>query len=103
NRQYPAAIALLRPAVAEEPFNVTAAYNLGVALTRSGQRDEGQQLMERSQALRATGYGTTLSNSYLEQGRYAEALASTGAESDVVDTATPAVSYAPAMIRAADA
>jgi tetratricopeptide (TPR) repeat protein len=51
-RKYPEAIAVLRPAVADEPYNVTAAYNLGLALTRAGNADEGRQMMERSQALR---------------------------------------------------
>ncbi|MBI3403285.1 MAG: VCBS repeat-containing protein [Acidobacteria bacterium] len=93
DRKYAEAIAVLRSAVAEEPFSVTAAYNLGLALARAGQRDEGQQMMERSQTLRTTGYGTTLSNSYLEQGRYAEAAASTGAEADLVDPATPPATF----------
>ena len=92
-RKYAEAIAVLRPALADEPYNVTAAYNLGLGLTRAGNADEGRQMMERSQALRATGYGTTLSNTYLEQGRYAEAVASTGAESGLVDAATPPVTF----------
>ncbi len=33
-RQYPQATAVLSRAVAAEPYNVTAAYNLGLALTR---------------------------------------------------------------------
>src|SRR5206468_4800500 len=57
-QHYPEAIAAFRAALAEEPFNVTAAYNLGLALTRSGERDEGRKAMEQSQALRASGYGT---------------------------------------------
>jgi Flp pilus assembly protein TadD len=39
--KYAEAIALLRSAVADEPYNVTAVYSLGLALTRAGQRDEG--------------------------------------------------------------
>jgi Tfp pilus assembly protein PilF len=93
DRRYADAIELLQAAVADEPYNITAVYNLGMAMTRAGQRDEGQRLMERSQALRETGYGTTLSSSYLEQGKYAEALASTGAESELVDPATPRVAF----------
>jgi Tfp pilus assembly protein PilF len=92
-RRYDEAIAVLRTAVDTEPYNVTATYNLGLALTRSGARDEGQRLMEQSQALRGTGYGTTLSNNYLEQGRYAEAVASTGAEPDLVDPSVPPASF----------
>src|SRR5712691_8501493 len=85
DRNYAQAMAMLRPAVADEPYNVTAAYTLGLALTRAGQRDEGQRMLERSQALRTTGYGITFGTTYLEQGRYAEAVASTGAEPDLVD------------------
>jgi tetratricopeptide (TPR) repeat protein len=92
-RKYAEAIAVLQPAVADEPYNVTAAYNLGLALTRAGNAEEGRQMMERSQALRTTGYGTTLSNTYLEQGRYAEAVASTGAEPDLVDAAPPRLTF----------
>ena len=49
--------------------------------------------MAEFQKLREGGYGTTFSNNYLEQGRYAEAVASTGAEADLVDRATPAVRF----------
>ncbi len=93
NRRYAQAIALLGPAFDDEPYSVTAAYNLGMALLRSGQSARGQQLIERSQALRATGYGTTFSNAYLERGKYAEALASTGAERELVDRTPPAVTF----------
>src|SRR5262245_8464219 len=58
-QQYADAIAVLRPAASDEPYNVTAAYNLGLALTRSGQSDEGRQLLERAQALRSVGYAVT--------------------------------------------
>lgn len=103
DRKYAEAIAVLRPAVADEPFNITATYNLGLALTRAGQRVEGLELMERSQALRATGYGVVLSNTYMEQGRYAEAIASTGAEPDVLDTSAPAARLSMSAIAAAGA
>ena len=49
--------------------------------------------MAEFQKLREGGYGTTFSNNYLEQGRYAEAVASTGAEADLVDRATPGVGF----------
>jgi len=93
NRRYTQAIALLEPAFDDEPYSVTAAYNLGMALLRSGQQQRGQQLIERSQSLRATGYGTTFSNAYLERGKYAEALASTGAERELVDRTAPGVTF----------
>jgi hypothetical protein len=92
-RRYPEAIELLRTAVAAEPHNATAVYNLGLALVRSGQAAEGQTTMDRFRALKESGYGTLLATSYPEQGRYAEALASTGAEPDLVDTTTPAVVF----------
>jgi Tfp pilus assembly protein PilF len=92
-QEYAQAIAALRPAVAAEPYNVTAAYNLGLALTRSGQADEGRRMLERVQTLRSAGYAVTYGTGYLEQGRYAEAIASTGAEPDLVDTARPSATF----------
>jgi tetratricopeptide (TPR) repeat protein len=92
-RAYDRAIELLRPAVAAEPYHVTALYNLGVALTRAGQAEEGQQTIAKFQALREAGYGTAFSNNYLEQGRYAEAVASTGAEGALVDAAATPVTF----------
>ena len=96
-REYDEAVKLLEPAVAAEPYHVTATYNLGVALTRAGQAERGQQVMAAFQKLREGGYGTTFSNNYLEQGRYAEAIASTGAEAGLVDRAAPGVTFAPAQ------
>jgi cytochrome c-type biogenesis protein CcmH/NrfG len=92
-RKYPEAIAALRLAVAAEPYNATALYNLGTALIRGGQRDEGQKVIAQFQQLRQRGSGTTLGNNYLEQGRYAEAVASTGAEPELVDKSTPEVVF----------
>jgi tetratricopeptide (TPR) repeat protein len=93
-RKYPEAIAVLRTAVAAEPYNATALYNLGTALMRGGQRVEGQKVIEQFQELRQRGTGTTLGTNYLEQGRYAEAIASTGAEPQLVDKTAPAVGFA---------
>src|SRR5215213_11679104 len=92
-RKYPEAIAVLRTAVAAEPYNATALYNLGTALLRAGQRDEGQKVIAQFQELRQRGTGTTLGTNYLEQGRYAEAIASTGAEPELVDKRTPEVTF----------
>lgn len=97
-RNYDEAIALLQPVVADEPTNVTALYNLGLALSRGGQPEEGRRMMDRSQTVRAGGYGTTLSNGYLEQGRYAEGIASTGAEPGLVDAAEASAVFAPANL-----
>ncbi|HXY38379.1 MAG TPA: FG-GAP-like repeat-containing protein [Vicinamibacteria bacterium] len=90
-REYEKAAATFRIAADAEPYNVSAAYNLGVALTRSGKREEGQAAMQRFQKLRDSGYKTALGSNYMEQGRYAEALGSTGAEAEAVDPQTPAV------------
>jgi tetratricopeptide (TPR) repeat protein len=97
-RQYAQAIEVLERAVADEPYNVTAVYNLGQALLRSGRTDEGQRMVERSQTLRTAGYAITYGTGYLEQGRYAEAIASTGLEPDLIDTAEPVVTFTPAAI-----
>ena len=92
-RKYPEAIAALRLAIAAEPYNATALYNLGTSLIRSGQREEGQKVIAQFQELRNRGTGTTLGTNYLEQGRYAEAVASTGAEPELVDKQTPEVVF----------
>ncbi|HEX8844069.1 MAG TPA: FG-GAP-like repeat-containing protein [Pyrinomonadaceae bacterium] len=92
-RKYTEAIAAFRTAIAVEPYNMTALYNLGLALTRSGDRAEGQQMIQRFQQLRQSGAGTTIGQNYLEQGRYSEAIASTGAEAGLVDHTTPPVRF----------
>ncbi len=92
-KKYPEAIAAFRAAMSVEPYNMTAIYNLGLTLTRANQREEGQQLIKRFQQLRESGAGTTIGQNYLEQGRYAEAVASTGAESGLVERAVPEVKF----------
>jgi tetratricopeptide (TPR) repeat protein len=92
-RKYSEAIAAFRLALAVEPYNATALYSLGQALLRAGQREEGQNVTERFKQLRERGSATTLGQNYLEQGRYAEAVASTGAEAELVDRATPSVTF----------
>jgi tetratricopeptide (TPR) repeat protein len=92
-RKYDEAIPLLETAVAAEPYNVTAVYNLGVALTRIGRREEGQKTTARFQELRESLYKTQMGTAYLDQGRYAEALATTGAEAGLVDRATPTTAF----------
>jgi tetratricopeptide (TPR) repeat protein len=95
-RNYTDAIKAFRTAIEVDPYNMTALYNLGLALTRNNQRTEGQQAIQRFQELRQRGTGTTIGQNYLEQGRYAEAIASTGAEPELVDRAVPAVTFADA-------
>jgi tetratricopeptide (TPR) repeat protein len=80
-------------ALTAEPHNATAAYNLGLALTRDGQAEEGRKAMERFRLLRESGYAKVVGQTYPEQGRYAEAIASTGAEADLVDQALPTARF----------
>ena len=97
-RRYTDAIALLRAALVDEPYNITATYNLALALARAGQATEGQQAMERFQSLRTTGYGTTFSNTYLEQGQYAEAVASARTELDPDDPGFRGVTFSATQV-----
>jgi Tfp pilus assembly protein PilF len=92
-RAYAEAVTMFRRAVDLEPYNVSALYNLAVSLTRAGDRAAGAEVTTRFQALRESGYGTTYSNTYMEQGRYAEAVLSTGAETDLIVRARPALTY----------
>jgi tetratricopeptide (TPR) repeat protein len=92
-KNYNEAIKAFRTAVEVDPYNMTALYNLGLSLTRANQRDEGSQMIARFQELRSKGTGTTIGQNYLEQGHYSEAIASTGAEPELVDKAVPAVTY----------
>ena len=87
-REYVEAVPVFARAVELEPYNVSALYNLAVAQTRAGQRELGAATTKQFQALRETGYGTTYSNTYLEQGRYAEAILSTGGEPDLAPPPT---------------
>jgi tetratricopeptide (TPR) repeat protein len=94
-QQYAEALELFRAAAKSEPYNATAAYGLATALVRSGSA-EGRAAMDHFQKLRENGYATTFSQLYLEQGRYAEGIASTGAEPGLVSEETPAVSFSDA-------
>lgn len=95
-KKYTEAIAVFRVALAVEPYNSTALYNLGTALIRAGQREEGQKVIQRFQEFRTRGSGSSLGNNYLEQGRYADAVASTGAEPELVDRTLPSVTFSDA-------
>jgi len=92
-RKYDQAIPAFRKALSAEPYNEAALYNLGIVLTRTGAKEEGQRVLQKFQQLRQSGAGTKLGTAYLEQGRYAEAIVSTGAESDLVNRATPDVKF----------
>jgi tetratricopeptide (TPR) repeat protein len=95
-RKYKEAVEVFRSATRAEPYNATAAYGLATALIRSGSADEGRTEMERFQRLRESNYAVTFSRNYLEQGRYAEAISSTGAEPELVDERTPDVTFSDA-------
>ncbi|HXD19101.1 MAG TPA: FG-GAP-like repeat-containing protein, partial [Vicinamibacterales bacterium] len=86
-------VALCRAVLADEPYNATAAYNLALALARAGDGGGSAQAMRQFEQLRSAPYAVTYSQAYLEQGRYAEAIASSGAEPDLVETAAPAVTF----------
>jgi tetratricopeptide (TPR) repeat protein len=92
-KKYQEAISAFRKAIDAEPYNETALYNLGLLLTRTGKREEGQRLIQKFQQFKQSGAGTTLGTNYLEGGRYAEAVVSTGAEAELVDKAIPAVAF----------
>ncbi len=92
-RNYTDAERVLRKAIAAEPYNSTAMYNLATVLLRNDARVEGKQLMTGFQALRQSGAATNIGQNYLEQGRYAEAVASTGAESEFVNKIAPKISF----------
>ncbi|HLL99477.1 MAG TPA: FG-GAP-like repeat-containing protein [Pyrinomonadaceae bacterium] len=92
-RRYEEAGAFFRRALEAEPYNSTALYNLATVLLRTEARAEGQRLMARFQALRNSGAATAVGQNYLEQGRYAEAVASTGAETGLVDKTEPKVTF----------
>ncbi len=98
DRRYDEAIAALQPIVATEPYHVTASYVLGLALTRGGKAEEGQLLLQRAQDLRRANYAVTFGTGYLEQGRYAEAIASTGAEPELIDQTPPSVAFTPVAV-----
>jgi tetratricopeptide (TPR) repeat protein len=97
-RDYPPAIKYFQTAYEAESFNQTAIYNLATALQRTGEREKAAELLKKFQILRDTSAGTNIGLNYLEQGRYAEAVSSTGAESELVDKAEPQISFQEAAI-----
>ncbi len=94
--RYDDALSVLETAAQADAVNASVAYSRAMALGRAGRREEAMEAMKHFQALRANPAHTSFGKIYLEQGRYAEALASTGAEDELVDRATPKVSFRPA-------
>jgi Tfp pilus assembly protein PilF len=99
-KKYAEAITAFRRALASEPYNETALYNLGLLLIRTGKKEEGQQLIQKFQQFRQSGAGTAIGANYLEGGHYAEAVVSTGAEPDLVDKRTPDVVFTDVTVTA---
>ena len=94
------AVANFKAALDLEPYSATAAYNLSVALSRTGRADDSRKMLLQFQSLREHG-GTTLGSGYLEQGPHAQGIASTGAEPDLVDRALPNVRFVAEPVSAA--
>jgi cytochrome c-type biogenesis protein CcmH/NrfG len=92
-RQFATASRLFEEALRIEPFNATAAYGVAQALTRAGEKEAGETATQRFQALRDNPAAITYSATYLEQGRYGEAMASTGLEAALIDPAVPMVTF----------
>lgn len=92
-RDYKGATRVLQTAYDAEPFNLSAIYNLATALQRSGERQRAAELLKKFQILRDTSAGVNIGLNYLEQGKYAEALSSTGAENELVDLKIPQVKF----------
>lgn len=92
-QQYSQAAEAFRRAMDAEPYNATAVYSLAQALIRAGNQAEGQKLLTAFQKLKASGYSTTLGNTYGEKGKYAEAVVSTGAEAELVSQQGAAVKF----------
>ncbi|MGH9348519.1 MAG: FG-GAP-like repeat-containing protein [Vicinamibacterales bacterium] len=95
-RRFADAASLFESALTLEPFNATAAYGLAQALTRVGDRARGGPAMARFQALRDNPAAITYSSTYLEQGRYGEAIVSTGIEPELIDASVPPVAFSDA-------
>ncbi len=83
-REYAEAIKVLQIAYESEPFNLTAIYNLATSLQRNGEREKSTELLKKFQVLRDTFAGVNIGLNYLEQGRYAEAMASNGTENELI-------------------
>ncbi|MCD9184908.1 MAG: FG-GAP-like repeat-containing protein [Pyrinomonadaceae bacterium] len=92
-RDYPQAIRYFETAIRNEPFNLTAIYGLAISLQRSGERERAAEYLKKFQTLRDTSAGVNISLNYLEQGRYSEAISSTGAEEELIDKKEPQVAF----------
>jgi len=92
-RRYDEAVALCDAVLKVEAYNATAAYNLALALTRSGRTAEGARAMGVFERLRSAPSAVTYTQTYAQQGRYAEAIASTGVEAGLIDPSSPPIAF----------
>ncbi len=92
-QKYEESVAYYQRALEVESYNATAANGLYTALLRSGKTDEGRKMMAYFNQLRGTNYKTELGKDYGDVGRYAEAVAGTGAEPDLVSKDAPNVKF----------
>ena len=92
-QRYDDSIPYYQRAMEVESYNATAANGLYTALLRSGKTDEGRKMMAYFNQLRGTNYKTELGKDYGDVGRYAEAVAGTGAEPDLVSKDAPNVKF----------
>ncbi len=97
-RRYAEAIKNFETALQTEPYNLTAIYNLATSLQRTGERTRAAELLKKFQTLRDTSAGVTIGLNYLEQGRYAEAVVSTGVEDELVLPTNPKIFFQPSNI-----
>ena len=79
-RRYEEAIPLLRRAADAEPSTSPPIYNLGSGADAGGPRGRRPRHARPRAGAQSVGYAITFGNGYLEQGAYAEAIGSTGAE-----------------------
>lgn len=92
-RNYAEAIKYFETAYQAENYNLSAIYNLALSLQRTGEREKATELLEKFKVLRDTSAGVNIGLNYLEQGRYAEAIASNGTEKELVDRSSPKVKF----------
>ena len=98
-RRFPEAVAAFRRALAVAPYNATAAYGLANTLVLAGNADEGREAMARFEKLSESGYAVTYSQTYLEQGRYAEASSRPAPRRRWLTRRTPPIAFADATGR----
>lgn len=92
-QQFEQAVPAYKRALENEPYNATAAYNLAQALQRSGKTEESRAAFQLFAKLRAANYKTEIGLNYGDVGRYAEAVAGTGAEPDLISKDAPNVKF----------